>query len=225
MKKFFTHTLCLIAIFFFSSCGKEQEVKVTPTGIMSIVNASPGLGTYNVYLNNIKVNGAALPLGGRVVYREVAAGTYDLKFTTGSNTESLITKPITLAENTAYTHFLIGQRGTFDVLTATDVMNVVADKAAVRFVNLSPDAPALNLVIKDGESLISDKAYRGISDFVAVDPKTYTFEIKTKDGATVIATLPVAALSAGKFYTVLVRGMVSPQETQHPLAAELTVNQ
>ncbi len=225
MKKFFTHTLCLIAIIFFSSCGKQDDVKVTPTGLVSVINASPGSGTYNIYLNNSKINGAALPLGGRVVYRQLAAGNYDLKFTTANSIESLLTKSVSVAENTVYTHFLIGNTGQLEVLTATDVMNPVAEKAAVRFVNLAPDAPALNLVIKDGESIISNQAYKGISDFVSVDPKTYVFQVKTQTGSEVLTTVSDATLVAGKFYTILVRGMVNPGDSQHPVAAELSAQQ
>jgi len=229
--KFSTNAILSLGLLFtlaVSSCKKDDDTETTTpetgTSFISVVNASPGLATYNFYMNDVKVNAAALPLGGTVPYAQVNAATYASKFTSASNTESLLTKSITLSSTGVYTYFLIGKVGELDGILVKDEIAGVGTQVAVRLVNLSPDAPALDLVVKDGATVITNQFYKSVSSFVAMEPKTYTLTVVDKSNGSVKATLTDVVLGAGKYYSVLVRGMVSPSQTEHPLAAQLIVN-
>ena len=213
----------LLAILLWSSCGKNEAISTEGTSYMTIINASPGLATYNIYLNSSKMNSAALPLGGTVPYAQVLSNTYDLKFTTAVNTESLLTKSIVLAENSNYSYFLIGVPGQLDLISFKDNLSVASEKASLRFINLSPDAPALDLAIKEKSNLISNQAYKQANEFLQVEPGTFDLDIKDKSTGSVKTTLNVT-LVAGRYYTIIVRGMVNPSEIQQPLAAQLITN-
>ena len=212
-------SLALLAV----SCSKDDDPG-TAAGYLSIINASPSLATYNVYLNNDIMNAAALPLGGTIAYTPIAAGTYDLKFTTASNTESLLTRSITLNDSTTSSYFLIGKSGALDLLKVTDHISSGSLKAAVRFINLSPDAPALDLTINGAAIVINNQFYKQASDFVAIDPGTYNFDIKARATGDVKTTLNGVTMAAGGYYTIFVRGMEIPGDTEHPLAAQLFTN-
>jgi len=210
----------------FNSCKKTEEVAVQAT-VLSVVNTSPTLGTYNVYLNDTKINPAALPFGGRTAYAQYTAGDFSIKVTTANAVDNLLSKTITLADQTAYSYYLIGKTPNLDGLLVTDDLSTYsADKAFVRFINLSPDAPTLDLFVKDATtSLIADKAYKAVSGFVAVDPAVYNYDIKEKTTGTVKASVSTgAALVAGKYYTIIARGLVTAGDTDQGFSGQVLIN-
>ncbi|WP_432709089.1 DUF4397 domain-containing protein [Pedobacter sp.] len=231
MMKFSTNAILSFGLLFtlaFSSCKKDKETdKTAPesgTSFISIVNASPGLATYNFYMDDVKMNPAALPLGGSVPYVQVKSATYASKFTSAGTTESLLSKSITLNSNGTYTYFLTGRAGQLDGILSKDEIAGVITQGAIRFVNLSPDANALDLVISGGTTVIANQFYKSISAFVALAPAKYTLNVVDKSTGQVKTSIPNVEVAAGKYYTVLVRGMVSPSDTEYPLAAQLIVN-
>lgn len=210
-----------------SSCKKSDSTDTTTISYLSVVNGSPSTGTFNVYANDVQINKAALPMGGSILpYVQLVSGSNTLRFTTASSTDNLLSKSLSLSGSTAYSYFLIGQSGQLDGVLTTDVMTTVStDKAFVRFVNLSPDAPSLNLAVTGGSVVINNQFYKQVSSFVAVDPKTYSFDIQEQSTGTAKTTLTGATLVAGKYYTVMALGMMTPGATENKLNAQMMTNQ
>ncbi|TDO23994.1 DUF4397 domain-containing protein [Pedobacter duraquae] len=212
----------------FNSCKKEDATVTVANGI-ALINASPTPATYNVYLNtDTRLNSAALPFGGTVSYRTIASGSNTLKFTSASSIESLLTKTVTVSDNSAYSYFLIGSTtSTLDGLLVNDDLSATSsDKAFVRFINLSPDAGSLDLAVTGATTnLISDKTYKTASSFVQVDPKTYSFDIKDKATGAVKTTLTGVVFAAGYHYTVFAKGMNTPTSQQIGFGGQTMTNQ
>ncbi|WP_432713033.1 DUF4397 domain-containing protein [Pedobacter sp.] len=221
-------SLGLLTVLFYSACKTSDDSVSASTSYITVVNASPTVATYNLYLNNSKMNTAAIPLGGTLAYTQLLEGTYDLKFTTASSTESLLTKSIALTGSTTYSYYLIGRAGNLDLMRVTDNMAAGSDKATIRLANLSPDAPAVDLVVNAVEAttnVVSNQSYKSVSDFVAIEAKKYSFNIKKQGTNEVVATLNDVTLVAGKYYTLLLRGVISPaNDTEVPIAATLITN-
>lgn len=198
-----------------SSCKKE-EVNTTGLSSITIVNASPNLATYNTYLDGTKVIEGALPFGGIIPYSTLTAGDHTLKFTTETDLAALLTKTITVSENKAYSFFIINRKEDMDGLLVSDSPESYStEKAFVRFINLSPDAPALNLSLSNGtQNLISNKSYKEISSFMEVDPGTYSFSAKSDAQNEVKASLDNAVLVAGYYYTIMSIGLVKPNDVE-----------
>ena len=209
----------------FNSCKKSDDVTVQAT-VLSVVNTSPTLGTFNVYLNDAKINSAALPFGGRIAYTQYAAGDFTIKFTTANTVDNLLSKTISLADQTAFTFYLINKAPNLDGLLVSDDLSVYsADKAFVRFINLSPDAPALDLFVKDAATaLITNKSYKAVSGFIAVDPAVYTYDLKTNGVKKGESFSTGAALVAGKYYTIIARGLVTAGDTDQGFSGQVLIN-
>lgn len=62
----YTKTLLLFAIVALNSC-KKQVTETTQYPYLSLINASPTLATYDMYLNNSKVNSGAMPFSGQMI--------------------------------------------------------------------------------------------------------------------------------------------------------------
>jgi len=217
----------LLALAVFSmtltSCGKT-EVADTTISYVRVVNGSPGLATYNVYLSGNIINTAALPFLGSTSYISRSSGAYNLKFTSASSTETLFTKDITLNPSTNYSYYLINKPGQLDGFLIGDDLSVsAADKAYIRFVNLSPDAPAADLV-KTGAttSLITNKAYKTASTYITVDPGTISLDVKDTSTGTVRTTKTDATFAAGYHYDVILGGLINPaNDTERALTLQV----
>lgn len=223
MRKVYTSILFFLTIIMLVSC-KKQEVDTTVYSAITVVNASPTAATYDVYLGTNKLNAAALPLGGGVSYFRQVAGSYDLKFTVAGRGESVFTRTVNLNQNTYHSFYLIGSPSSFDGIFATDDLTASSTtQAFVRFVNLSPDAPALTLGITGGAAVGSSQAFKGVGSFVQVAPSTQSFELK--DNSSVVrATVTGVNLVANGYYTIIARGLVNPiNGSDLPLAAQLIV--
>lgn len=220
-----TLLLATLSILTISSCKKGDGIEPIAVSYLRIINASPTLGTFDVYINNEKTNTGALPYGGTIKYKNVYAGQYNLKFTIANDLDALITKQVSLTENGAYSYYLIDKGASLDGLLITDVMPTTAiEKAYVKFINLSPDAAALSLNVLGGASLATSKTYKTTSEFVAVDVKTQSFQIKDAAG-NVKTTLLDEPIQGGRYYTIIARGYLNPGSNDQAFSAQSIINQ
>jgi hypothetical protein len=221
----------IAAIFIFAvastslnSCSKDNTTVTSISGL-TVVNASPTLGTYNVYLNSNKVNTAALPFSGTIPYFQIKPGTNSIMFTTANSTASVLTKAISLEADKAYSLFLIDKADKLDGLLVSDDLSATnAEKAQVRFINLSPDAGTLVLGQTGAATLVSDLPYKGYSAFSAAEAKTYSLEIRDKATGTLLTKLENVVLTAGKMYTIVAAGMLTPSTNDQPLSIQVITN-
>lgn len=205
------YLLCSVAVLSVVTSCKSDKVTEVNVGSFSVYNVSPSFSTYDIYVNNTKFNSAALPFGGGVKYAQTPSGTYTAKLTVAGETNSLYEKPFEVKTNVINTLYITGVTPNFEsIYTTDDYPNSSVSKSYVRFINLSPDAPALDLVIKDGSTIATNKAYKTYSSFIEMEPGSKTFDIKTTTGSTTKATIEATTLAAGRFYTIISRGKVTP---------------
>jgi hypothetical protein len=230
-RNFTRLTACAVLTFgalLLNSCSKDPE-PAQPYAFLSITNTSPTLATFNIYIdqNPGKVNvQGALAFGGSLGYGQIASGAHSVKVTTASSTESLLTKNISLDENAAYSLFIIDKNANMDYLVTKDALGDISSaKAFVKFINLSPDAAALDLGVKDASVIISDKAYKASSAFIEVEAKAYVFQIKDKATGNVKKELASLDAKAGKSYTVIATGLIAPSGTDQPFTGQIITNQ
>ena len=96
-------------------------------------------------------------------------------------------------------------------------------KAHVRFIHLSPDAPAVDITLTDGTVVFGDYIFKEASAFTPLNAATYNLQVRLAGTSTVVLELPNIALTAGKIYTVFAKGFVGGTGTQ-ALGAQIIVN-
>lgn len=226
IKKLSAIALLTISALTFQSCSKDP-VTAPEMAYLNIINTSPTVGTFNIYLDKNLINqNGAVAFNGSTGYSQTSPGNHSIKFTT-AGMDDVITKNINLEANTVNSLFLVDKGERMDFLKIKDNLgNLGSTKAFVRFINLSPNAPALNLTVKDGEVVVSDKAYKTNSEFIEIEPKAYVFQIKDKaTGATATAELESIELKAGKSYTIMATGLLNPTGIEQPFGGKLIINQ
>ena len=189
-----------------------RQTYVNPNGgyvtvsAVAFVNASPDAPAVNLYLNQNKVNGL-YSYTDNSYYFNAYPGTRTAHIYEGSDKK--LSGDIVLKGDSYYSIFLAGRFATPELVLLEDSLKRPASgKAHVRFVNMSFGAPALDLGLANGSNVVTNKVYKQNSGYVAVDGDTkYTFVIRERGSTTARVTLPETTLTAGRSYTIWVKGV------------------
>lgn len=219
--------LGLSTLLTFSSC-KDDDDDSTPSpagsGKMMIIHASPDAPGVDLLLDGTKINTADVEYLDYTPYLSVTAGTRNVKVNVaGTSTTALQANlPISNAKN--YSLFAVDSVSKLSGLFIEDDLSApAAGKAHVRFIHLSPDAPAVDVALAGGAVVFGNKSFKEFTAFTPLDAMTYNLEVRLAGTSTVVLPLPGIALTAGKIYTVYAKGFVGGTGAQ-ALGAEIIVN-
>jgi Domain of unknown function (DUF4397) len=186
-----------------------------------VVHASPDAPAVDVYLDGNKVL-TNVPFFTASDYLDVPAGPHDIKVTpTGdANTAVIDAKGVTVEAGKAYTVAATGKLAEIKPTVYYDNLSApAAGKAHVRVIHASPDAPAVDIKVKGGPTLISNLAFPKDSGYLPVDAGSYDLTVNAAGSDTVALDLPGVKLEAGKIYDVFAVGLLA-DKTLH---AEVTI--
>jgi hypothetical protein len=187
------------------------------------VHASPDAPAVDLLVDGAVV-GSGLAYPNNTGYLTVNAGTRNVKVNVAGTTTTVIDANLPVAGGTTYSVFASGAVASLAALVVPDDLTGPATgKAHVRFIHLSPDAPAVDVAVTGGPVLFAGRAFREYTAFVPVDAGSYDLEVRPAGSTTVVLPLPGITLAAGKIYTVFARGFVSGSGAQ-ALGAQIIVN-
>lgn len=200
---------CLITLSL-SSCLKDSNDNyVAPAAAaVAIVNALPGSQPVDVYFDQNMASTYAINYGNGQDYARAYVGKRTFAYYTSGTRQIIKSDTTTLQVDKFYTTYLTGTAAQPEIIVVKDTLAQPATgKAAIRLVNVSANAPAVNLVIRGGATLATSKAYRGVSGFVTVQGNsTYTLDVVQAGTSTVLATITDANLKNSAIYTVWLHG-------------------
>ncbi len=171
---------------------------------LRVAHLSPDAPNVDVYVNGSKTL-TNVPFKTISEYLSVSAGSYRFEVrATGAAADSkaVIDATATLEGGKDYTVAAINTLANIAPLVLVDDNIAPAvGKAKVRVVHASPDAPAVDIAVKNGPVLVSNLAFGKASDTLSVDAGTYDLEVRVAGTTTVALALPGLKLEAGKVYT------------------------
>mgnify|MGYP001092452396 CR=1 FL=1 len=164
---------------------------------------------------DILVNGA--PAFTNVPFRAVSnyallpPGTYNLKVVpAGASAPVVIDADVTVEAGKDYTVAATGLlTGITPLVLVDDNSAPAAGDAHVRFVHLSPNAPAVDVAVAGGGPVIfGNVSFREVGAYTPVPAGTYNLEVRLAGTSTVVLSVPGVNLKAGKVYTAYAFGLV-----------------
>lgn len=223
-KKLILGLAAVASIAFVSSCNKD-EIPTVNTAKLMVVHTSPDAPGVDLLVDNIKVNSSALTFPNNTGYLPVLEGTRNLKVNVSGTTTTVINANVNFPKNTSQTLFAVDSVSKLStVLLSDDLTAPAAGKAHVRFVHLSPNAPAVDVALANaGAVVFPNTAFKGSSAFTPLDAGTYNLEVRVAGTQTVALPLPGIVLEAGKIYTVFAKGFLGGTGAQ-ALGAQIIVN-
>lgn len=218
--------LCL-SVTLMTGCLKNNPSAVVnqPAGLISVINTSPGTGPVDFTLEPNRVNRSPIQYGNGLDYFAAYTGKRTADFYSSGSTVALKSDTLTVVDGHYYSLYLVGNN-IKEVLRLNDtVTRPAASMIGLRLVNVSPDAPAVDLAIQGGAVIAKNKTYKSYSGFVPVaGDKAYILEIRQAGTTNVLATLNSTTFHSDAIYTVWLQGLVAAPTDDTKLKAGLQQN-
>jgi hypothetical protein len=201
-------------IFVLAGCNldKYENDPLPPAAYVSIYNASPNSPGLSIIVDQKTINNNTFDYAEHTGYLRFYTGARNIGFGPYGASSVDADTTVTFESDKAYSVFVVNTYQDADVLVLSDdTAEPAAGKAKIRFLNLSPDAPEVNLYAEGNETaLFSGQSFKEASDFIEVDAKELDFQVKLASGGDAILNVPNARLQDGWIYTILVRGYRTP---------------
>jgi hypothetical protein len=173
-----------------------------------VMHASPDAPAVDVWVNGEpKLTG--LSFGQFTGHTWLPAGTHQVAVAPAGApaSQAVINAPVTLEAGQAYTVMAIGRLAEIKPLILDDERApTMGNEAKVRFVHASPDAPAVDIAVAGGPTVLSSVAFGEASGYEMVPPLTdATLEVRA--GGQTVLPLPGATFAPGGVYTAVAIGL------------------
>ncbi|MBS1518722.1 MAG: DUF4397 domain-containing protein [Bacteroidetes bacterium] len=195
----------------FNACS-EDENPVNPVTAnkprTTVTHASPDAPNVDILVgDNIVASNVAYL--GTLPYTELNSGNNRIRVNAAGTSTTVIDLTIPFDENKNYSIFAVDSLSKISAIRIEDDLTAPASgKTHVRFVHLSPNAPAVDVAVTGGPVLFGNYAFKQFSQFTPVDAGTYNLEVRLAGTGTVVLSLPGVTLPEGKIITVYARGFV-----------------
>lgn len=192
----------------FVSCKKGDDTlstSVTRTTTLNVVNATTD--TLNYYLNGSRVNTtSSLYPFGYTGYLDVNYADQKYQFKHLGNTDVLFNLVLALDTNKVYSLFVAGRAEEHTFTTLDTLISDTNGKAKIRFVNASPDAGNLDVLI---DSLkLNMRPYKSATVFVPIGVGIKHVQI-FQSGSTTAISDSTRTFVTGRVYTLFSRGSIT----------------
>ena len=207
----------------FTSCKKDEDVHEHAN--VMVVHASPDAPGVDLLVDGTKKNSAALNFPNNTGYLELEAGTRNLKVNVAGTTTTVINADVPFTKDMSYSVFAVDSVSVISAIVLTDDLTApAAGNAHVRFIHLSPDAPAVDVAVaSSGTVVFGNKSFKEYTAFTPLAAGSYSLDVRVAGTSTVALVLPTITLEAGKIYTVYAKGFLGGTGAQ-ALGAEIIVN-
>lgn len=85
---------------------------------------------------------------------------------------------------------------------------IPGNESHLRFVHMSPTAPAMDVVTETGQLLFSGVTFGRVADYISVEPNIYSLRVRAAGTPNVILGLPELTFSGGRAYTIYAIGIL-----------------
>jgi len=223
MKKLYNYRFLLLMVLFAwpaltacsSSDAEDLAEDILPETMVRAIHLSPDAPDVDVEYKLIEVQRTVegLSFGDASSYVEVDRGITEVivkEAGTDQVVETLDDPDFSTEDDR--TVYIVNLASNLEFIQSLDDRSSNAAKAKIRFVHASPDAPAVDVKLDtpDGTALFSAVAFKGIEDYILVDPGDYTLVV-TAAGNTqdAVVTFDPVTLEGGEVYTIVALGTLA----------------
>lgn len=154
-------------------------------------------------------------------YATLDAGEHEVRVVPSEGGNAVIEASLDLEDDTAYTVLATGLLEDIEATVFEDEPGQVpSDKAHVRFVHASPDAPEVSISVARGPEVFTSIGFREASEYEAVDDGMYDLEVRPTGADDVVLTLDDISFDGGSAYTAIAIGQVSDESLNAVLAED-----
>ena len=187
----------------------KQRIQVTrqPYSYLRLLHAVPGAPPVDVYANNSLI-ASGLPYRGFTEYLQIIPATYHIQvFRAGTTGPALLDTVIEVPGQSINTAAVIGTPASLSIKTFFEtVIQIPQGQLYLRFANLVPDGPDMDLVFSNGTELFGDVSFGMATNYTQIPAGTYVFHIQQSGTNRRLLYVPNIQLMPGRFYTIYTVG-------------------
>ncbi len=173
------------------------------------IHTVPDAPNVDLYVND-RLAVRNLAYGNYTDYMPIPEGMYRISlYVAGSTDSPVLVNMLNIGGNSELTVAAAGTLSTIGFLAISDAnTQMETNKAMVRFLHLSPNAPAVDITLPDGTVIFNNVSFEHITNYIAVSPMAYTLQVRVAGTNNVVLTVPNINLAADEYYTVYAIGLV-----------------
>lgn len=204
----------------FNGCDENTvNPPVSSVARTTITHASPNAPNVDILVgNNVIASNVSYP--STLPYTELNTGNNRIRIRATGTSNYLLDDTLFFEENKSYSVFAVDSVSKISALFLTDNLTVPGNTySSVRFVNLSPNSPALDVAITGKSVVFPFYSFKQSSNFRPVNADTVTLEVRLAGTSTPIYTRDNVIFENGKIYTIFSRGFIG--NTNIPLGVSI----
>lgn len=214
----------------FAACDSDDDdglVEPTEVAFVSLYNASPDAPDLDIRVDSRQINSFPFEYGDYTGYLRFFTGDRNFRFGPFNANNAVLDTTISFVNGEVYSVFVTDEYADLGLVVLDDGAEDAEDgMAMIRFIHLSPDAPEVSLAVEgETDAVVEDLTFMEGSEFMAISPDDYDFEVRTSSGDNVTLNIPDVELQEGWFYTILIQGYQTPPTgNSNVLSARVIVN-
>lgn len=199
----------------------QQPQQVQSKSYFRIMHASPNAPDVDVYANGTMV-AKNLRYKDFSSYWSAIPGNYLIEvYPTGEKTKPILSLNIPIPQGTIFNIAVIGTAPNVSLYPIPEpASGQNFGRPCIRFINLSPNSPAIDIITPDGKNIFSNVEYKYITDYACIPAGVYTFEVRPKGSQDAAFTLSGVKLDANNYYSIYALGLLGERP---PLQAILVI--
>ena len=199
------------------------DLTAVGTANVMVIHASPDAPGVDLLVDDA-VAGTNLEFPDNTGYLPVAAGMHNIKVNVTNTATTVIEADLDFIKDKNYSVFAVDSVANIGAMVIEDDLSTpAAGFAHVRFIHLSPNAPAVDITLTDGTVVFGNKAFKEYTDFTPLPAASYDLQVRLQGTDTVVLDLGSVTVSDGMIYTVFAKGFAGGEGDQ-ALNAEIIVN-
>ena len=192
----------------------QNSINRISMGYVRFLHVAPNVPNVDIYVNDELV-AVGLEYGMFTEYLSLPPKRYVISiYKTGEKDNSVLSGELVVSNNKWMTVAAIGTIDDIKLALLNDAEGLLSKMtSSIRFVHLSPNAPAVDITLSDGTILFKNVKYLEMTNYLAVVPKDYQLQVRISGTDQVVLTIPDIKLESDNYYSAYAIGLVD-QEPQ-----------
>lgn len=203
-------------------CPYLKEAMVAPgnkDSFVRVLHAVPNAPAVDIYIDG-EMAIDDLTYGTLAGYVPISSGPHKIEIYPSDTMQTpILSGMVNLKDNTYYTLSAAGKPNSIELVVVEDYDRLVPKNTSlVKFIHLSPNAPAVDITTPEGQKIFSSVTYKTATPYLEVKPGIYDFQVRPAGQNTVVLGVPDVKLEGGEAYSIYALGQVGATP---PLTATL----